>query len=66
MAIPSIPMVDFSCFFRKDDGNGIGKKIIDEVGKACSGYGFFQVVNNGVPLDLMNRALELSKTFFKL
>ncbi|KAK2990730.1 hypothetical protein RJ640_003798 [Escallonia rubra] len=67
MAIPSIPMVDFSCFFRKDDGNGIGKqKIIDEVGKACSEYGFFQVVNHGVPLDLMNRALELSETFFEL
>ncbi|KAK3030607.1 hypothetical protein RJ639_039693 [Escallonia herrerae] len=54
-------MVHFSCFFRKDDENGIRKqKVIDEAGKACSEYGFFQVVSHGVSLDLMNRALELS------
>ncbi|KAK3030605.1 hypothetical protein RJ639_039691 [Escallonia herrerae] len=36
-----------------------------KVGKACLEYDFFQLVNHGVPLDLMNGALELSKTFME-
>ncbi|KAF8408089.1 hypothetical protein HHK36_007230 [Tetracentron sinense] len=60
----SIPTVDLSPFFNEgleDDK----KKAIEIIAKACSDYGFFQVVNHGLPLSLMTRALELSKTFFE-
>lgn len=59
----SIPTVDLSPFFiGGDDGKTKAKKLISE---ACSDYGFFQIVNHGVPLNLLRRALELSKTFFE-
>ncbi|KAI3983463.1 hypothetical protein MKX01_038883 [Papaver californicum] len=40
------------------------KKIKEVINHAYSEYGFFQIVNHGVPVGLMSRALDLSKTFF--
>ncbi|XP_059299905.1 flavonol synthase/flavanone 3-hydroxylase-like isoform X2 [Lycium barbarum] len=64
MATPKIPTVDLTPFFREgyDDEK---RKIVDSITKACSDYGFFQVVNHGVPLDLTSQALKLAKTFFE-
>ncbi|KAL5981129.1 hypothetical protein ACLOJK_029049 [Asimina triloba] len=60
----TIPTVDLSPFF--EEGNESGrKKAIEKIGRACTGSGFFQIVNHGVPPALMARALELSKTFFQ-
>ncbi|KAJ0049350.1 hypothetical protein Pint_15215 [Pistacia integerrima] len=59
----SIPTVDLSPFFRENDEDG-KKKAIEVIREACSTYGFFQIVNHGVPPTLLCRALELSKTFF--
>ncbi|KAK3039332.1 LOW QUALITY PROTEIN: hypothetical protein RJ639_028732 [Escallonia herrerae] len=64
MAASSIPTVDFSPFLKEGDADG-KEKVREEVSKACLEYGFFQLVNHGVPLDLMNGALELSKTFME-
>ncbi|KAK6123230.1 hypothetical protein DH2020_043021 [Rehmannia glutinosa] len=63
MSIDSIPTVDLSPFFTNSDENG-HKKAIEIIKEACSEYGFFQIVNHGVPLDLMSQAIQLSKTFF--
>ncbi|XP_059643255.1 flavonol synthase/flavanone 3-hydroxylase-like [Cornus florida] len=61
----SIPTVDLSPFFRDGGDDEDGKKAaMDIIGKACSDYGFFQIVNHGVPLALMTHAMELSKSFF--
>ncbi|XP_057473103.1 flavonol synthase/flavanone 3-hydroxylase-like isoform X2 [Actinidia eriantha] len=67
MAISRIPIVDLSPFFTQGDEDA-GKKeaAMEMMDEACSEYGFFQVLNHGVPLDLMSRALTLSKTFFEL
>ncbi|KAI3454657.1 hypothetical protein Pfo_011320 [Paulownia fortunei] len=63
--LANIPTVDLSVFFR--DGEEEGKKTAKEIlSRACSEYGFFLAVNHGIPLDLMNRAMELCKTFFGL
>lgn len=59
-----IPTVDLSPFFTPGDDEG-KKKAKDLIHQACSAYGFFQVVNHGVPLELMTRAMEVSKTFFE-
>ncbi|XP_050221173.1 flavonol synthase/flavanone 3-hydroxylase-like [Mercurialis annua] len=63
MANSSIPTVDLSPFFKEGDEDG-KKKAIETISQACSEYGFFQIENHGVPLDLMSRALNHSKTFF--
>ncbi|KDP31239.1 hypothetical protein JCGZ_11615 [Jatropha curcas] len=63
MTESSIPTIDLSPFFREGDEED--KKIaIDSITKACSDYGFFQIVNHGIPSALMNQALQLSEKFF--
>lgn len=65
MTSSSIPKVDLLPFLKEGDDEG-KKKAMEIIGEACSEYGFFQVVNHGVPLGLMRRALELSKVFFQI
>ncbi|KAL8123541.1 hypothetical protein AgCh_011495 [Apium graveolens] len=60
----TIPTVDLSPFYTTGDDEGM-KKAKDLIHQACSTYGFFQVVNHGVPLQLMNKAMQVSKTFFE-
>lgn len=60
----SIPTIDLSPFLKEGDEDG-KKKIKEVISQACCEYGFFQIANHGVPLDLMKQALELSKTFFE-
>ncbi|KAE8661258.1 hypothetical protein F3Y22_tig00116925pilonHSYRG00031 [Hibiscus syriacus] len=63
MADPQIPTVDLSPFFSQDDEDG-KKKAMEIITEACSEHGFFQIVNHGVPVDLLKRALQLSSIFF--
>ncbi|KAK2664031.1 hypothetical protein Ddye_002605 [Dipteronia dyeriana] len=65
MADSNIPAVDLSPFFREGDHEDGKKKAREVISQACSQYGFFQIQNHGVPLELLIRALELSKTFFE-
>lgn len=60
----AIPVIDLSPFFIDDDETG-KKKVTENISKASLEYGFFEIVNHGVPLDLMNHAINLSKTFFE-
>ncbi|XP_060203028.1 jasmonate-induced oxygenase 1-like [Lycium barbarum] len=63
MANLAIPIVDLSPFILGDeDDKRNTRELINE---SCSRYGFFQIVNHGVPLDLMSHALNLSKAFFE-
>ncbi|KAL3819454.1 hypothetical protein ACJIZ3_005359 [Penstemon smallii] len=64
----AIPTIDLSPFFKEGDEYEFEderKKAIEIIKEASSEYGFFQIVNHGVPLDLMSRAIRLSKTFFE-
>ncbi|KAI4326643.1 hypothetical protein MLD38_031933 [Melastoma candidum] len=45
-------------------GRGAKKAVIEVDSRACSDYGFFQVVNHGVPVELMRRGVALSRMFF--
>ena len=40
--------------------------IIDEIGHACREWGFFQIINHGVPLERLQRLEEAVKKFFHL
>ncbi|XP_022885197.1 flavonol synthase/flavanone 3-hydroxylase-like [Olea europaea var. sylvestris] len=65
MATLSHPTVDLSVFLK--DGEEEEKKRAKEIiSHACSEYGFFQAVNHEIPLELMSRAMELTKIFFAL
>lgn len=57
----SIPVVDLSGL-EGSDRRETARKISD----ACKNWGFFQVMNHGVPVSLIHRAREVSKQFFYL
>ncbi|KAK4354204.1 hypothetical protein RND71_026398 [Anisodus tanguticus] len=42
------------------------KKVKEIIKEACSDYGLFQVINHGVPINLINQAMELCKQLFQL
>ncbi|XP_055814412.1 feruloyl CoA ortho-hydroxylase 1-like [Solanum dulcamara] len=41
-------------------------QIIHEVHLACKEFGFFQVVNHGIPLSVMDDAIDAASEFFDL
>ncbi|CAI0399762.1 unnamed protein product [Linum tenue] len=51
-----VPVIDLS--------GDIDERIVEEVGNACKEWGFFQVINHGVPLHLLEAMKETSKEFF--
>jgi len=53
-----VPIIDLGC----DDRTSIVQKI----GYACRFYGFFQVINHGVSLELVDKMLEVANEFFRL
>ncbi|CAK9138083.1 unnamed protein product [Ilex paraguariensis] len=63
MANENIPTVDLSPFFTNGDEDG-KRRAKEKISQASSEYGFFNVVNHGVPLALINQAMKLSKMFF--
>ncbi|XP_030513620.2 flavonol synthase/flavanone 3-hydroxylase-like [Rhodamnia argentea] len=65
MVSSSIPTVDLSPFFNEGGDEHGRKEAIETITKACLEHGFFQIVNHGIPTDLMNKALQHSKTFFQ-
>ena len=40
--------------------------VVSQVGRACENWGFFQVVNHGVPSELMAKVGDLGRRFFEL
>ncbi|GLT63697.1 hypothetical protein SLA2020_362410 [Shorea laevis] len=54
--VEGIPVIDLS-----DTG-----ELLSEIGNACRNWGFFQVINHGVPLELRRRVEKVAKTFFDL
>ncbi|PON57354.1 Oxoglutarate/iron-dependent dioxygenase [Parasponia andersonii] len=64
MANSTIPTVDVSPFLKEGDENG-KKRAIEVINQACYEYGFFRITNHGVPLGLMNQALDMCKEFFE-
>lgn len=58
-----IPTVDLSVLFSQDETEA-KRKAFETIFQACSSYGFFQIVNHGIPIEFLKGALELSRTFF--
>ncbi|KAF3435683.1 hypothetical protein FNV43_RR22774 [Rhamnella rubrinervis] len=58
-----IPLIDLSVLNSNDDREAI-EKVVREVGSACEQWGFFQVINHGVPLEKRQKIEAVSREFF--
>ncbi|XP_054782214.1 protein DMR6-LIKE OXYGENASE 2-like [Prosopis cineraria] len=57
----SIPLIDLR------DLDGPNRSLtIRKIGDACLNYGFFQVMNHGVPAEVVEKMVSVSREFFRL
>ncbi|OVA10515.1 Isopenicillin N synthase [Macleaya cordata] len=63
-----IPLIDLSPlnYHHFDDSIDALRDLVDKVGSACRDWGFFHVINHGVPSDLQKRVEVAVKKFFAL
>ncbi|PQM42313.1 protein DMR6-LIKE OXYGENASE 2 [Prunus yedoensis var. nudiflora] len=60
----SIPTIDFALLTSGSPDQRA--KVIEELGRACEEWGFFQVTNHGVPERLMKSMIDVCHRFFDL
>ncbi|CAL5204051.1 unnamed protein product [Lathyrus oleraceus] len=60
----SIPVFDFSLL--TSDDPQIHAKAVQELAKACAEWGFFMLINHGVPESLMEELMKKSQEFHDL
>ncbi|KAK4418931.1 putative 2-oxoglutarate-dependent dioxygenase [Sesamum alatum] len=60
----NIPVIDMKGLYSEDAS--VREKTAEMISGACREWGFFQVVNHGVRQELMGRAREAWREFFKL
>ncbi|XP_048336843.1 protein DMR6-LIKE OXYGENASE 2 [Ziziphus jujuba] len=56
-----IPTIDLSALTLADT-----QKLASEIGLACQEWGFFQIINHGVPLELQRKVEKVAREFFEL
>ncbi|KAJ1398405.1 Oxoglutarate/iron-dependent dioxygenase [Sesbania bispinosa] len=63
--VEGIPVIDLSPITNHtlQDSSSI-EGLVKEIGSACKEWGFFQVINHGVPLSTRQRMEEASRMFF--
>ncbi|XP_047341953.1 jasmonate-induced oxygenase 2-like [Impatiens glandulifera] len=59
-----IPVIDISAAGLSSSQSDSLAKVAAEIGKACKDWGFFQIVNHGVPAHFRERAEAASRNFF--
>ncbi|XP_072960386.1 flavanone 3-dioxygenase 2-like [Typha angustifolia] len=42
------------------------QQLVSQIAHACQSYGFFQVVNHGIPRELLEKVMEVAAEFFRL
>ncbi|KAK4363576.1 hypothetical protein RND71_018817 [Anisodus tanguticus] len=62
----NIPIIDLKGLFNDENSSfsGLKSSIYEQISEACRNWGFFQVVNHGVPPELMDQAREVWREFF--
>lgn len=56
----SIPIIDVSCFGQSQEKT---EEIVEQIVWAAQSWGFFQVINHGIPLELLDKMIEGGKKF---
>ncbi|XVF67642.1 hypothetical protein PTKIN_Ptkin10aG0137800 [Pterospermum kingtungense] len=61
-----IPLIDLSVLNSPDAVSDTSTlhSLVSEIGKACKDWGFFQVINHGVPLEQRQKLDKASRKFF--
>ena len=64
-----IPVIDLSPVHHQLENDAVSdpstiEAVVKEIGRACKEWGFFQVINHGIPLNLITRVEDVSKRFF--
>ncbi|CAK7329795.1 unnamed protein product [Dovyalis caffra] len=54
-----IPVIDLSVSSPTDT-----QEVVSKIGEACKKWGFFQVINHGVPMELRQKMEKVAKEFF--
>ncbi|XP_009788475.1 jasmonate-induced oxygenase 2-like isoform X1 [Nicotiana sylvestris] len=63
----NIPIIDLQELFNDIESrrfSGLTSSVVEQISEACRNWGFFQVVNHGVPPELMDQATEVWREFF--
>ncbi|KAK6135695.1 hypothetical protein DH2020_030572 [Rehmannia glutinosa] len=60
-----IPLIDLSPSTNSSKSDDLAN-LVAEIGDACENWGFFQVINHGVPLEVRERIELASREFFAL
>ncbi|PSS02798.1 Protein DMR6-LIKE OXYGENASE 1 like [Actinidia chinensis var. chinensis] len=60
----TLPIIDFSLLTSRDPHQR--STVIQELNKVCQDWGFFMLVNHGVPESLMKAVVDVCKEFFNL
>ncbi|CAI9770005.1 unnamed protein product [Fraxinus pennsylvanica] len=61
-----IPLIDLSPLINSSDNDSSLASLVAEVGDACKNWGFFQVINHGVPLKYREKIESAERRFFAL
>ncbi|GFY91624.1 2-oxoglutarate (2OG) and Fe(II)-dependent oxygenase superfamily protein [Actinidia rufa] len=60
-----IPLIDLSVLSSNESSNPSSTEpLVAEIGEACKNWGFFQVINHGVPLEKREKLELASREFF--
>ncbi|KAL3515505.1 hypothetical protein ACH5RR_022407 [Cinchona calisaya] len=60
----SLPVIDFSLLSSANPDDRA--KVIEDLGKACEEWGFFMVINHGIPENLTNALFDVCNEFFDM
>jgi len=61
--VEKVPVIDVSAIIT-DSSSPAARDAIDRIAAACKEWGFFQVINHGVPKDLVNATWRETDAFF--
>ncbi|KAL8263966.1 hypothetical protein R6Q59_022096 [Mikania micrantha] len=59
-----IPQIDLSPYITSSSSPNAIHDLVDEIRDACKDWGFFQVINHGVPIEICEKLQSVVKRFF--
>jgi len=62
----NIPVIDLTQFLNPDTPDESLKDLVVQIQEACTVWGFFTVINHGVPKELLEKMIAITKRFFAL